>query len=297
MKKMFDRKDRLERIGNIEKVTSLEHLKPIEDYAVNKMAKIGIGWDYDVTAFEVPFFSNFGYTEFAHSFIINPLQQELRCQQINDAFEDDSESDLLDWTGYFANRVKSKGANKYVDIKQTEYEGRPHIIIPVGSNKLKDTICLNKLLFIVRTYGKENVYFKPHPLTKHILIGELKDELGEEVVIERDADMFSLIMKADVIHTSHMSESAVYAISLDKKVDPIDVYNKASGGSYYPINRHLFNQPDPKHWVNKTFSNYKSGIFNPEVDPDWKTKMDKYFDYMMAERDKHRYKFVTTTGG
>jgi len=294
--KMFDKADMKDRIGSMQKVNTLEHLKVVEKYFVKKAKEYNIEYEYDVVANELPYFKTIQYTEIGHSFLANPLQQELRCQQFVDAYNDDAEVSG-DWIAYFRNRIETKESNKYTHIKHREYEPRPHLILPVGSNKLKDTICLNKLLYIIRKNGEDNVYFKPHPLTTHALVGELKDQLGDGVVLERDSDMYSLLEKAEVVHTSHMSESILYAVALNKKIDPIDVYNKVERGSYYPISKHLFNNPDPQNWINKTFNSPKSGIFNPQVDEDWQGKMDKYFEYIMAERDKHKGQFVYTTGG
>lgn len=295
--KMFDKKDMKERIGDMKKVSSLKHLEPIEEYFLERLDELKMEQDYDVVANELPYFKTFSYTEIGHSFFMYPLQQELRVQQLNDAYEDSSKEVSGDWVAYFRERALEKGANKYTHIKSHNIEPRPHLIIPVGSNKLKDTVCLNKIFYIINTYGRENIYFKPHPLTTHQLVGEMKDRLGEEVVLERDADMYSLIAGAETIHTTHMSESAIYAVCLDKTIDPIDVYNVVHRGSYYPISRNLFNSSNPKKWIQKAFSSYKSGIVNPDLDHNWREKVDKYLDYMLGLRENHRYQFVYTTGG
>ena len=48
----------------------------------------------------------------------------------------------------------------------------------------------------------------------------------------------------------------------------------------------LYNQNNAKDYVNKTFSNYKSGIINPEIDINWQEKVDKYIDYICTKREK-----------
>ena len=44
--------------------------------------------------------------------------------------------------------------------------------------------------------------------------------------------------------------------------------------------------------LTKTFSNYKSGIINPEVDPNWKLKVDKYIDYIYDKREQYKGWFI-----
>ena len=39
-------------------------------------------------------------------------------------------------------------------------------------------------------------------------------------------------------------------------------------------------------------SNFKSGIINPEIDPNWKLKVDKYIDYICHKREKYKGWFV-----
>jgi hypothetical protein len=80
---------------------------------------------------------------------------------------------------------------------------------------------------------------------------------------------------------------------MNKHTEPIDVWNNIQRGSFYCINNHLlYNQKDAKNFVNKTFSNYKSGIINPEIDKNWKVKVDKYIDYICDKREKYKGWFV-----
>jgi len=70
------------------------------------------------------------------------------------------------------------------------------------------------------------------------------------------------------------------------------VYNKEEQGAFYHINKNLFTEKDPKEWVNKTFSSHKSGVINPNVDKDWKEKIDKYLEYIHKVRQDNKYKYV-----
>lgn len=290
---MFNEKATKERIGNIKKNASLNHLKEVEKYFLSQVKKLKLEISYDVIANELPYFKTLNYTEWAHCFMMHPLQQELRMQQMIDAYNDDS-AELVDYAGYFKNRVTSRESNKYQHINMDqEYPAKESLVILVGSNKLKERICLNKLRWI-KDKHEDDVWFKPHPLTTYQLVGELKDLFGNSSVTDRDADVYRLLVadETSLVYTSHMSESAVYAVCLGKQIEPIDSYNKVEQGSFYHINKFLFSADNPIDWVNKALSSPKSGVINPEVDTNWKQKLDDYLEYITTERAKHKDKYV-----
>lgn len=291
---MFNKKSMQERIGDIQKNDSLDHLKEVEKYwlkSVKLLRNKGVETSYDVMANELPYFKTFNYTEWAHSFIVHPMQQKLRERQMDHALNDNCEV-KHDWADYFKDRITNRKSNKYTHIsRDKEPEYREHLVVLVGSNKLKERICLNKLKWI-RDKFEDDVYFKPHPLTTYALIGELKDIFGNKNVLERDADMYDYLLHAETIWGSHMTESAVYAVSLDKELEPVDVYQKVHMGSFYHINMHLFEQENPKQWLNTVMNSPKCGVFNPEIDENWRQRMDEYLEYMMFEREKWKDKYI-----
>lgn len=289
---MLNKKSMQERIGGVQKSATLSHLKEVEKHFLKQVKRYRIETSYDVIANELPYFKTLNYTEWAHCFIMHPLQQELRMKQMYDAYECNAEV-KVDYVTYFADRILNGQSNKYEHIESAidKVEGKENLVVLVGSNKLKDRICLNKLRWIRDTHEDE-VYFKPHPLTTYQLVGELKDILGKEYVLDRDEDMYAYLIQADTVYTSHMSESAVYAVCLDKNIEPIDVYNKVEQGSFYHINKFLFDSKNPKDWLNTTLNSSKCGIVNPEIDSKWRERIDEYLDYIMSTRDKYKNKYV-----
>lgn len=291
---MFNEKVTRERIGDtIKKSETLHHLKDCEKYFLKLARKYKIEHAYDVVANEVTYFKTIQYTEWAHCFSMNPLTQELRVKQMEDARH--NEVDKYDFLGYFRDKVKNKTSNKYQDIKSKPLEQRDHLIVPVGSNKLKDAICLNKLCFLRDKYDG-NIWFKPHPLTTHALIGELRDILGD-MVLDRSHDVYALLESAETVHTSHMSETCVYAVAMGKDVDMIDVMDKAREGSFYHINRMMFLSSDPAATIQSCLNGVECGIVNPEIQDDWRQRMDQYFEYIFEEREKRKYHYVDTIKG
>lgn len=289
---MFNKKATKDRIGGVQKSATLDHLKEVEKYFEKAVKKYRIEVSYDVIANELPYFKTLNYTEWAHCFMMHPLQQELRMKQMVDAYNDDAEQ-RVDYVTYFADRIKKGQSNKYAHIKSDigNVKGREVLVVLVGSNKLKERICLNKLRWVKDTF-EDDVYIKPHPLTTYQLVGELKDLFGNDTVLDRDADMYAYLLQADTIFTSHMSESAVYSVSLGKTIEPIDVYNKVEQGSFYHINKFLFDSEDPRAWINRALNSHKSGIINPLIDDQWRQKIDLYLEYIMTLRDKYKNKYV-----
>lgn len=300
--KMFNPLEHEERQGNnYTKVNTLEHLRPVERYFLKEVKKFkGIDYEYDVIANEVPWFRTFAYTEFAHTFFISPLSPVIRQRQMFEASQHEVKNSK-DFIKYFCDKIENKTSNKYNELKEKNIKPRANLILPVGSNKLKETVCLNKLKFILKKYSPTEVYLKPHPLTTHQLVGELRDVLGEDVVLDRGIDMYSLMKEAEIIHTSHRSESILYATALGKEVDCIDVYQKAHEGSFFAFANMIFGcNNDIKKaqtLTNRVFNSYKSGLINPEMDENWKDTVDNYLEYIMDMREEYREQYVWNDKG
>ena len=289
---MFNKKELDSRIGPLKKSKSLYDLEAVEGYVIRKCGEYGLEHSYDVMAEEMPYFKTIAYTEYAGCFYLQPLNYKLRNEQMIDAEFDKAE--IVDYASWLINRIVDKKANKYEDRADTydKYPPKDYLVVLPGSNKVRENVCLNRLKHIKRLHG-DNVYFKPHPITTHQIIGELKDFFGEENILPRHIDMYHYLQKAKGVYTTHISESCIYGIVTGKKTEPIDVWNNIQRGSFYCINNHLLmHQKDAKQYINKTFSSYKSGIINPEVDKNWKEKIDKYMDYIVNKRETYKNWFL-----
>ncbi len=289
---MFNKKELDSRIGPLKKSKSLYDLEAVEGYVIRKCGEYGLEHSYDVMAEEMPYFKTIAYTEYAGCFYLQPLNYKIRNEQMIDAYTDKTE--IVDYASWLINRIVDKKANKYEDRADTydKYPPKDYLVVLPGSNKVRENVCLNRLKHIKRLHG-DNVYFKPHPITTHQIIGELKDFFGEENILPRHIDMYHYLQKAKGVYTTHISESCIYGIVTGKKTEPIDVWNNIQRGSFYCINNHLLtHQKDAKEYINKTFSSYKSGIINPEVDKNWKEKVDKYMDYIFNKRETYKNWFL-----
>ena len=290
---MFNQKVLSQRIGRLKKSKALDKLEQVEGYCLRKCSEQNIETSYDVMAEEMPYFKTMGYTEFATNFYFQPLNSKLRGEQLMDAW-DDNVKNPDDWSSYLVNNIQSKLANKYEGRKEEieKWPAKDYLVVLPGSNKVKTNVCLNRLKEISKKHG-DNVYFKPHPITTHQIIGELKDFFGESNILPREVDMYYYLQKAKIVYTTHISESAIYAAVLGKRIEPIDTWNTLTAGSFESINKYLFtNQHHIKDYINKCFSSPKSGIVNPMVDKNWKEKVDKYIDYICKKRDVYKDWFI-----
>tara|TARA_Y100000356_G_scaffold47644_1_gene37811 strand:+ start:5279 stop:6178 length:900 start_codon:yes stop_codon:yes gene_type:complete len=291
---MFNKKELDSRIGHLKKNKKLYDLEAVEGYVIRKASELGLEHSYDVMAEEMPYFKTLAYTEYAGCFYLQPLNYKLRNEQLVDAYYDNDTSDIVDYSSWFINKVVGNDANKYQDRKSDyeKYPAKDYIAVLPGSNKVRENVCLNRMKDISAKHGN-NIYFKPHPITTHQIIGELKDFFGEENILPREIDMYYYLQKAKGVYTTHISESCLYGVVLGKDTQPIDVWNNIQRGSFYCINNHLlYHQKDAKNFINKTFSNYKSGIINPEIDKNWKEKVDKYIEYIYNKREKYKGWFI-----
>lgn len=292
---MFNKKVLADRIGPLKKNTKLESLEQVERYVLRKCRELGLEHSYDVIAEEMPYFKTMGYTEYATCFMLQPLNLKMRQAQITDAEAHDVE-EISDWVSYFKDNIDNNQANKYQKRKNDfeKYEDKTALVILPGSNKLKENCCLNKLIAASKEY-KGDIYFKPHPITTHAVIGEIKDLFGEESILPRDIDLYYFLQKAKKVYSTHISESALYSIVLGKDVEPMDVWNNINRGSFYSVNSRLYDNKEKGHeWINKVFSSYKSGIINPALDLDWKGKVDDYMNYIYEKREYYKGWFLDT---
>lgn len=243
--------------------------------------------DYDVIASELPHFRTLQYTEYAGGVTVHPLQLEFRHQQMLDAFYSKDTIMTIDYVEFFAQRVLQNKSNKYLNISEHDKEAKQVLIVLPGSNKLTERVSYDKLKYVKRLYG-DNIWVKPHPLTTFKVIGEVMDLFGEENVLHRQANLYTVLKDSPIVYTSMLSESALYSVCLDKYIEPIDVYHKTPVGSFYHINKFLFYDDNPKYWINKTFNDHRCGMFFPEVDKDWKEKLSKYLHYINDKREKFK---------
>lgn len=290
--KMFDETEINRRLSNIVNINSdISKLKEVEEYLLLKAEHYEFDLCYDLSAPEKPFFDYLNYSNYSNFFMMRPLSPELANKQIIDslAFE---EPFNYNYVSYFISKVKQNNANKYTDMESITYTNYDAVVCLPGSDKLFDYVCFNKLKLIVEIHGKRAI-FKPHPLTCEESLKKLTKNLPKLARISKPKEnIYSYIKEAKYVYTSHWSETVLYASVLGADVEPIDTFQHRYLATYEHLNSHLFGQVHVDKIINKIFNNYRSGFINPEIQTDWRYRIDKYLDYIASTRARFKTYYV-----
>ena len=283
---MFDPERVKKHIGTeIKYRKRLENLAVCEKYFIEKCKEVEIDYAHDCTAEETSYFKTFNYTTYAGLFIMHPLSFDLQLFQMYDAKADCFKGlGHLDWVH---NNIKNNQAGKYTlgdgnEMPTTITNHIDAVLVMPGSNKFTNTSKI-KIERLVKLHGS-NLIIKPHPITKNEVLGELFNIKGNAQMAGRTEDLYSLINSANIVYTTHISETALTSLLMEKKILPIDKYSKRLKGSFSHINHFLFSEKNPLEAIESIFASPKSGVVHPEIDTDWKQKIDAYIEYSIGQR-------------
>jgi len=285
---MFNEEEQAKRIGDLKLSSSVQHLAEVESYFIETMAEYPTQYSHDTIALENPFFETIGYSSYAGCFIMYPLQFELSFRQIMEARGVGVSRNFCD---YFESRIINNDANKYRDRKGVDTGNVEALVVLTGCNKLKKAVCPAKLMQIMDLHS--NVVFKPHPITTEKAIEEMKSGLGSNAVFaDKSSNLYDYLVNSEYVYTTHCSESLCYASVLGKKTGPIDKYDNRLQHGFSHINSFMFLEDNPREWIDKTFSDYRSGIVNPLIEDNWREKIHMYLEFIHDKRKKFEGSYV-----
>lgn len=288
---LSDRKLQEKCVGDLKFSKRIQELSEVEKFFINECTRRKIFWSYDVSSVEPLYFDTINYTTYAGCFVMNPLQPEISQRQMYDATRNIDSS--VDFLSYFKGKIENKSANKY-DKEDQKIEGDyDAVVVLPGNNKILINVCMRKLQWIVDQHGNR-VLFKPHPLTGQDLVDKIKEKINrkETTFAPIDSDLYQVLPNVNIVYTSHMSESAMYATAIGKTISPIDRIDKRQPSSFGHINYFLFNELKPMSMVNPMLSSYKSGIVCPDIENNWQEKIVMYLDYVLEIREKVKDHFI-----
>lgn len=261
-----------------------------EDYLKEKLESLNIEASFDVTAIEPLYFKTLNHTSYAGFLIIHPLNFEQSLRQMADAYADNMSGNHIDFLKNNLNNAET--ANKY-NISDTPYtRPRKALVVLPGGNKLKKHMCVGKIEKILEKHGKDNVLFKKHPISRNEPYEELDKYLGGIEYASGFCNLNTLINESEYVYTSMVSETALTANILGKKVDHFDLIQNRETTSFGHINYYLFTTKDPVAWASQAFASPKSGVIHPIVDSAWKDKIDNYLDYILELREFYKDAYV-----
>lgn len=296
IKDMFSDSENEIRFGPYAKNVNFDkysHLSEVEDFFLQEMQKYPTSPCYDLGGFEHPYFDNVNYTNFSDFFMMHPLQPAMTSIQTQEALIYGSDVFDVDFFDIYSQRLLKENINKYKTSSRVDVPNKAVVILP-GTNKLSE-VCFKKLQYIYQEHGTL-VVFKPHPLTSFDSkpnTESYKDKIHKHAwIADKDEDVYAYIKDADVVYTTHMSETAFHAACMGKRIEPIDHFKAVDHGSFAHVNRHLFETDDPKYVINKMLNNYRSGLVNPKYQQDWKERVVAYLAYIHDKRNSYRYKYI-----
>lgn len=288
---LTDKNLQQEVIGDFEFSKHVYDLVEVEKYFIEKCTKQKLFWAYDVSAVEPLYFNTLGYSTYAGCFMMHPLQPEMSQRQTYDAIRDNEPT--VDFVSYFKNKIQKKSANKYIKERKGVKGKYDAVVALPGNNKLMVNISIRKLQKIVDIHGSKAL-FKPHPLTGEDLLDKLRKKVNrkEMNIAPIDSDLYEILPNVDIVYTTHISESAMYATALGKTISPIDKIDKRQPSSFGHLNYFLFNDLNPIEIINPMLSSYKSGIVCPDLESNWKEKVDKYIEYILSIRERVKDHYI-----
>lgn len=272
-------------------ILSLTEVEQVfEDMMLAKMPEVEIS--HDCVANENPNYKTLNFTTYAGCFIMHPLNHHLAQQQVVDALGEPNQKVADRFKDYFVDKVNNTNANKYIQVKDKPTEYVDELIVLPGSDKLKKYVCMLKLKALREQVTSLGI--KPHPLTNK---GDYREQcmfFPDHVNYKGSTDLYDVLKNANTIHTSHLSESALYAAVLHKNIGNIDNYWKRPECSFWHLNSLIFGRPKETADVNilRAISNYKSGVIQPLVDNNWVDKLEKYLDYIKEVKELYVGRYV-----
>ena len=268
-------------------------MKECEEFLINKIEKYETVVVYDMNFPEQPFFSTLNYTSLGEMFYIHPLSPETSNFQMESCFID-REPIKTDYFEYFKEKYSNEYMNKYENQKERSINEFDAVVVLPGQNKF-NTICINKLKYIVHEHGYRAV-FKFHPLTKE---DGQKDFIrllpNNTCFVDGNESVYDYIKDADIVYTSHNSDSAFASVCLGKTISPIDSFQAKVNGTFAAINHFLFYHTNRKETINMILNNYRSGLFVPNLNDDWRERMSEYLEYIHEKRDMFKKYYIEKT--
>ena len=267
------------------------NFKKCEEFTFEEMLKYNTGISFDLGANQNPYFSVINYTNFSELFALHPLSRELSHFQTENCFIN-QEAIEFDYFNHFADKYKNenyigKYAGQKTDISISEFEA---LVVLPGGNKF-NIMCGNKIKHILHEHGTKAV-FKLHPLTPETSIEYIKSILpAYATIVGGNECLYEYMKQSSIVYTSHSTESAFIASCMGKEISPIDAFQHSRYGTFSHINRFLFYNKNKRDIINKLLNNYRSGLFHPLLDKNWKEKISKYLEFIheMRMSVKHYY--------
>lgn len=272
----------------------IKKLNKVEKYLIKRCQELKIKFAYDCMASETSNWDTLNYTNYCGMVFISSLSYDSIVYQLYDALIDNKEP--VGHIDFIRNNLENHVGSKYV-LNSKRYENEEFniydkeasfdaVCILPGTNKF-GLLCHTKVKTIAKHFGN-NIIFKLHPLSNKDQLEEsgffrILEQYGCQCADITD-DMYDLIKKSKYVYTTHVSETALTSLILNKTIEPIDKYSDRMISGLSALNHFCYNYEDAVNKLDKIFASPISGIIHPDIDKNWKNKIDKYLDYILNKR-------------
>ena len=269
----------------------IEVLHEAEKYLIERCNQLNIKLSFDCSAYERQNWDTLNYTNYCGMMYITTLCNDLDLVQLYDALVDNIKP--VGHIDFIRNNIKNKVANKYImnndsEFKNSDTQAKVVCILP-GHNKFPQ-LCRTKIKTIANHY-KGDLLFKLHPICENNILENIGffDSVYESgcKVANQLTNMYELIEKAEHVLSTHASETALTSLILGKTIEPIDKFDERKNHGFAAINHfcYTYQFDNAIEQLDKIFASFKSGIIHPDIDKDWKGKIDMYLQYILNKRN------------
>lgn len=273
----------------------IKKLNKVEKYFIKRCQELDINFSYDCMAHETSNWDTLGYTNYCGMMFITTLSYDTVVHQLYDALIDNKKP--IGHIDFIRNNLEKNVGSKYIlNVKEpdnkefniySEEQTFDAVCILPGTNKF-ELLCKTKVKTIAKRFG-HNIIFKLHPIT----VKEELEDNGFFNILKKYGchcaditdDMYDLIKNSKHVYSTHVSETGLTSLLLNKHVEPIDKYSNRMKSGLSGINYFCYNYKDAVDKLDKIFASPKSGMIHPDIDKNWKNKIDKYLDYILDKRE------------
>lgn len=251
-----------------------EWAKEMEDLIIEK-SPLPIFFDYSVQDFID--FKIFAYTHFFGGIKLATVSMEINTRIAEMASKCKKKSDLLKNLS-LKDKYKSDLVSEGIELPK-------EICFLPGSNEW-DKFSLEKVVEYM--FYNPDIFIKYHPLTDSECKKEIENHISSDRIITTDLSADQLIRNATTVYGTTASELISKAVLLEKDIVSISNFFTKSGGTYYPINRILFNEKDKEKRLDKLsriVSCDYSGIILPNTN-NIEERIDNFFKKALEIRDQ-----------
>lgn len=237
---------------------------------------------YDVNASQPLRFTEFTYTEILGGVYLRTQNAETNARIIaEEGAYTDEEKDVL-------SPLVESLTDKYI----LESIGNIGCDMPEDVCFLPGTNLINMLddnIIARLAFDKEDLMFKPHPLTDDGYLSYLKGQFGGRNIISPNVSGMDLLRGCNTVYSTSASELMIAGALLDKDIVNVGAYLAEPAGVYYAITRVLLakKKHERKLFIADLLRTVDSGLIFPWM-PNVEERVEAFYRRALTLRELHK---------